>query len=132
MAVRSKTEARAVAEKKTVKAKTIKTSKRGSAVRVARAAVVAGEGFDSLLNAAVKELRQKGCKIAKALSEKSETGDIQSTKLLLALAGKKQAKKQSKRGSVALEIGSDPEWVGTPALKVDASEVDLETAQKPD
>jgi hypothetical protein len=71
-------------------------------------------GAKTLRRAACKTLKQNSDKISKSLLEKAETGDANSTKLLLMLSESRQstegAKKTKPGGKTAQELAEEPEW----------------------
>jgi len=113
MAEQRKRAAASTAKKKAVRKPA--GTKTGSNKAAARTKTKAGSeqseaGFEQLLSAVQNELSQRGELIARKLRQKSEAGDTQSTKLLIALATKPSQKLVAKAESVALKIASDPEW----------------------
>lgn len=67
-------------------------------------------GFDTLRDAALRELVIGGGKIAEALRRQSEEGDTRSAKLLIELALQPGRKRTTKSGSTALSIAADADW----------------------
>lgn len=71
------------------------------------------DGFESLRIAAEKQLGQLSDEIAEALGKKAAEGDLNSTKLLIAVAARKEGKgKRRKRPgpSVAEQLALEPPW----------------------
>jgi hypothetical protein len=115
MAVKKSSTTRATTKRTTTRAAASKTRRKEKTVEAAEQAVTAemveGEGLDMLRNAAADELWKNGKRIAANLRRKSEAGDPQSTKLLMTIAEKPKTKKPQTEASVAVEIGSDDDWV---------------------